>query len=121
MKKIISLLLVCVLLVCCVFALASCEKRLEGTYRNADGGATYVFEGDTVKRIINIFGFEKEDNGTYKISENHKDEVIITMFWDDGDEDDSNNDKSKFVLLEGAEGGTKYIKLDGTQYNKVED
>ena len=45
MKKIISALLVCVLLVGCMFALASCGKTLSGTYeaKIIGTGVSYEF------------------------------------------------------------------------------
>lgn len=123
MKKIISLVLVCVLLVGCVFALASCAKTLNGTYRlgDADNGTTYVFSGNTVECTISVLGFDKDTEGTYKIEENEEKELVLTITWADDDDDDTNNKTSSAVLVEGTEGGTKYIKLDGIQYNKIED
>lgn len=123
MKKIISLVLVCVLLVGCVFALASCAKTLNGTYRlgDEDNGATYEFKGNTVKLTTTVFGFGKDTEGTYEIKENEDKELILTITWADDDDDASNDKKTDYVLVEGVEGNTKYIKLDTTKYNKVEE
>lgn len=123
MKKIISLVLVCVLLVGCVFALASCAKTLSGTYQlgDDDNGTIYEFKGNTVKVTTTVFGFAKDTEGTYEIKENEDKELILTITWADDDDDASNDKKSEYVLLEGSEGNTQYIKLNGVQHNKVED
>ena len=66
MKKTLSLLLVCVLLVGCIFSLASCGKTLSGTYK-ADvvvGGTSYTFSGSKVTLTAEVLGFEKSFEGT---------------------------------------------------------
>lgn len=123
MKKIISLVLVCVLLVGCVFALASCAKTLNGKYRfGSDSfGTTYEFSGNNVEVTYYVLGFSKSAEGTYKIAENEEGKLIITITFGDDADDSADEYAGEYVLLEGNEGDTEYIKLDGIQYNKIED
>ena len=119
MKKIISALLVCVLLVGCMFALASCGKTLSGTYeaKVVGTGASYEFNGNKVTITASVLGFEKEFEGTYEITKNDEDkEVIIFTF----ESEDAESYDGEFAFAEGTEGDTKYIKIGGVQYNKVE-
>ena len=64
MKKVISMTLVCVLLLGCVFALASCGKTISGTYELAlseDNKTTYEFSGRKVTKTVTagLLGFSK--------------------------------------------------------------
>ena len=93
MKRIVSALLVCTLLLACVFTLASCGKTLSGTYSSGvgdtsiiGGGTSYTFNGKNVKIAVTggAFGFEKtvEYEGTYSIEDGK-----ITFTFDSGDKD----------------------------------
>lgn len=113
MKKTISALLVCMLLVGCIFTLASCGQTLSGSY-TADlsvlGVYTYEFNMfGKVTRTIDPFVGNDVDvaEGEYKISE---DGSKITLTFD--------GEAQTYELKTGEEGGVKYIKLDGVQYNK---
>ena len=123
MKKIISAVLVCVLLVGCIFALASCAKTLNGTYKTGSEllGGTYIFEGNKLTHIIStVGGLEKRTEGTYVISEDEEKGQIITITYPatkEGEEDTV----VTYSLVEGIEGDKEYIKIDGVQYTKVEE
>ena len=125
MKKIISAVLVCVLLVGCIFALASCAKTLNGTYEMGSGvaGASYTFKGSNVTITYKFLGTETEIKGTYVISEDEeKGQIItITIADEDAEADDADKYEGVHTLVEGTEGDKKFIKIDGVQYNKVED
>ena len=125
MKKIISAVLVCVLLVGCIFALASCAKTLNGTYEMGSGvvGASYTFKGSNVTITYKLLGTETEIEGTYVISEDEeKGQIItITIAAEDAEEEGAEDYNGVHTLVEGTEGDKKFIKIDGVQYNKVED
>ncbi len=123
MKKTISILLVCVLLLGCVFALASCAKTLSGKYEAGSDllGTTYEFKGNKVTITYKVLGFSKTADATYEIKTNEEGKEIITITLDTGAEDSADEYAGEFVLLEGKEGDTSYIKLNGVQYNKVVD
>ncbi len=119
MKKIISILLACVMLCGCVFALASCGKKLSGTYK-ADAivaGATYEFSGNKVTITAEVLSFEKSFEGTYEITENDKEETVIIFTFEN---DEAEKYDGEFSFAEGKEGDTEYIKIGGIKYNKVE-
>jgi len=119
MKRTISALLVCVLLVGCVFALASCGKTLSGKYeaKVVGTGASYEFNGSKVTITASILGFEKNFEGTYEIKKNDKDVEVIVFTFEDKD---AENYSGEFTFVEGKEGETSYIKIGGIQYNKVD-
>ena len=119
MKKIISAVLVCVLLVGCVFALASCGKTLSGTY-SAGGdtlGTTYEFSGNKVTITYKVLGFSKDIEGTYEITTNDEDKEVIIFTFADGEED-ADDYAGEFSFAEGKEGDTEYIKIGGVKYEK---
>ena len=123
MKKVVSILLVCVLLVGCVFALASCAKTLNGEYK-ADAAIisrTYKFEGNKVAITYEILGFEKTVEGTYTIAKDEEgvEKITITLNSEDKDEDGADEYEGSYEFVEGKEGDVEYIKIGGTQYNKV--
>ena len=120
MKKIISLALVCVLLVGAALALASCGKMLSGKYEADVGvaGAKYEFSGKKVTITVQVLGFEKSYEGTYKIGENDDGKETITFDFDE------NKDVSKyegtFLFAEKeTDDGVKYITIGGVPYKKV--
>ena len=109
MKKIISLDLVCALLVCSIFTLASCSKMLMGKYE-ADFGikeVTYEFEmfGKVTKTVDPIVGENTVQEGKYEFN---KEGTEITLTF--GEESTTCDFSS------GEEDGVKYIKLDGIKY-----
>ena len=132
MKKILSVLLACTLLLGCVFVFASCGKKLSGAYEYVPetgigdfiqgvtgSGTTYTFEGSKVTITYEIAGFEKNVEGTYEITENDEEETVIIFTFAE-DEEDADDYKGEFSFSEGEEDGVKYIKIGGTKYTKVE-
>ena len=123
MKKIISTILVCVLLLGCVMTLTSCGKMLSGKYElvlSESNRTSYEFSFNKVTRTITAgaLGFTKDEvtEGKYKINEVEDGEFEITFTWDvDGEE------KIETVSFsQGEEDGVKYIKLGIVKYNKVD-
>lgn len=113
MKKIVSTVLVCVLLVCTLLTLASCGKSLSGKYK-ADllaAQVTYEFEafGKVTKTTDPIVGNNVVEEGEYEFNKDG-DEITVTF----GEE------SATFSFVEGEEGDVKYIKLDGVKYEKVD-
>lgn len=119
MKRIISTLLVCVLLLGCVLTLASCGKMLSGTYSNKaelfgqSVETSYTFKGNKVTAEVkttiagNVNTTTKE--GKYAI----EDGEITFTFEEDGEE------KSEtYTFEEGEKNDVKYIKIAGVQYDK---
>ncbi len=121
MKKIISSLLVCVLLVSCVFALASCGNKLNGKYEldAAVASTSYEFSGKKVVVTYEVLGFEKSIEGKYKIAENDEGELEITFTFAD-DAEDADKYKGTYSFAEGKEGDKEYIKIAGIKYVKVD-
>ena len=123
MKRIVSTLLVCVLLLGCVLTLASCGKTLSGKYELAvseDNKTTYEFSLTKVTRTTKsgLAGFTKETvtEGKYEINEVEDGEFEITFTWDvDGKEE-----IETVAFSEGEENGVKYIKLGIFTFNKVD-
>lgn len=119
MKKIISAVLVCVLLMCCVFALASCGK-LSGTYKDAANITTFEFSGSKVTlRIDNIIGEDTVLEGKYEITEDEEGKQTITFTFDSED-DEADAWEAPMSFLEGKEGDVEYIKIGIFKYNKVD-
>ena len=123
MKRIISTILVCVLLLGCVLSLASCGKMLFGKYESKlteDNKTVYDFSIGKVTRTdtIGIAGLTKDTvtEGKYKINEVENGKFEITFTWDvDGEE------KIETVSFsQGEEDGVKYIKIGLRKYNKVD-
>lgn len=111
MKKIISMILVCVLLVGMLFTLASCGKKLKGSYSCEVGGMTmtYEFKGNkfTLTTEMEVLGQKvtTESEGTYKIK---GDEITITM----------EIDGEEFENTGSFEKGKDYIVIDGVKLTK---
>lgn len=122
MKKIVSALLVCVLLVGCMLSLASCGKTLNGTYKGTGllSGTSYAFDGNKVTITVEVPILEDIVlEGTYEITKNDKDEEVIIFSFGE-DTEDSEKYSGEYSYSEGNEGDTKFIKIGGVQYNKVE-
>ena len=113
MKKIISTILVCVLLVGSIFSLASCSKMLMGKYE-ADlvvSEISYEFGlfGKVTKTVDPIIGDDTVVEGKYEFN---KDGTEITLTF--GEESTTCDFSS------GEEDGVKYIKLDGIKFTAAE-
>ena len=124
MKKIISTILVCVLLLGCVMSFTSCSKILYGKYESevdalvAGGEVEYEFTpfGYTKTTKTEVLGFEKEtvEEGKYKITENEDGELTITFTY----KVDGKENTETFAFSQGEEDGEKYIKLGFVKYTK---
>ena len=116
MKRIISTILVCVLLLGCVFTLASCGKRLSGTYVATQEIAgqsvqvSYTFKGDkfTAEMSATVMGVTTSEKfeGTYEI----EDDKITITYEEDG---------KTVTTTSSFEKGKDYIKVDGIQLDKA--
>lgn len=122
MKKIVSTLLVCVMLVGMIFTLVSCGKILNGKYEcviSDSNRITYEFSLNKVTQTVTTgaFGYtnSKVTEGKYEINEVEENKYTITFTWDvDGEEQIETVDFS-----EGEENGVKFIKLGLVRYEKV--
>ena len=127
MKKIISTILVCVLLLGCMMSLASCSSLLIGKYEAeldavvAGGKVTYDFAAIkyTKTTTTEVLGFEKStvEEGSFKISENDDGELTITFTYEvDGEE---KTETASFS--QGEEDGVKYVKIGIVKYTRSDD
>ena len=126
MKKIISTILVCVLLLGCVMSFTSCDKLLMGKYEaELDAGiagtkTTYEFSvfKYTKTTVSQILGVDKTtvEEGSFKITENDEGEPIISFTYEvDGVEEITN-----LSFSQGEEDGVKYVKIGGIKFTKVD-
>lgn len=126
MKKVLSAILMCAILVCSLFALVSCGNELSGTYEGDDG--KFSFDGDKVTYVIpaSFLTAEMRLDGTYEIVEEEDGKTFITL---------------KFNVPSGSSGittelinsindglvnvpfvqGEDYIKINDNVYTKVGD
>ena len=126
MKKIISTILVCVLLLGCVMSFTSCSKMLLGKYETevdavvAGGKVVYEFTpfGYTKTTTTEVLGFAKDsvEEGKYKITENEDGDLTITFTY----EVDGKEEAESFSFSQGEEDGVKYVKLGLIKYTKVD-
>lgn len=116
MKRIISTILVCVLLLGCVMSLASCGKMFSGKYQ-ADiilSKNTYDFKmgGKVILTVDPVMGDTKTYEGKYNINDDTNE---ITFVFE------GNEDLSGTVdFTKGEEDGVKYVKIGGVKYTEVE-
>lgn len=115
MKKVVSSILVCVMLLSCVLVLASCAKTLSGTYENTSFGITtaYTFDGNKVSIKYSAGGFSYTYDGEYEIKDNDEGETVIVFTFGD---DDAAKYEGEHSFSQGTEDGASYIKIGGTQY-----
>ena len=121
MKKIISTLLVCVLLLGCVASLASCDRLVVGGKYELDAfvaSTSYEFGLTKVVVTYELLGQETSIEGQYKIAENEKGDLEITFTFED--EDNAKDYAGTFSFVKGTEDGTDYIKIGGVKYKKVD-
>ena len=126
MKKTLSKLLVCVLLLGCVFSLASCVVSVgpmtvvSGKYE-ADlvlGEVTYdfgMFGGVTVT-VDPIVGDSISFEGKYKV-DNSTDPHEITFTFEDSEAEEY---QGTFAFSTGEEDGVKYVKIGLVKYQKAD-
>ena len=126
MKKIISTILVCVLLLGCVMSLASCSKLLVGKYESevdavlAGGKVTYEFSAFKYTKTTTtttVLGFEKTsvEEGSFKITENDEGEPVISFTF----EVDGVKEVETYSFSQGEEDGVSYIKIGLIKYTKA--
>ena len=116
MKRIISALLVCVLLVGAMLSLASCGTMLSGKYELDAALVEVVYEFALNKVTVTVSPIVGDDyvvEGTYKIGENDKGESEITLTFA---EEDDNAKSGTFSFSKGDD----YIKIGGVKYEKVD-
>ena len=111
MKKALSMLLICVLLVGTVLTLTSCGTILFGTYTSEMLHTTYEFGFNKVTRTVEVFGDNIVEEGTYEISGDEGERKITFTF--DGDVETYN-------FSEGSEDGVKYVKIGVIKYTKAD-
>ena len=111
MKKTLKIAAVVMVVAILTLTLVACSKMLSGKYEG--DLTTYEFKGNKVIRTMEIAGFAKTEEGTYKIvdSEENEGELVIKLTF--GDETES------YSFSKGEENGVKYIKIGLFQYNKV--
>ena len=116
MKKILSTLLVCALLIGCVLTLASCGKMFAGTYERdfIIYEASYEFKigGKVILTLDPPVGDDVVYVGTYTINEDNDE---ITFEFKDEDAKEFGGTRS---FSQGVEDGEKYIKLGGVKYTE---
>ncbi len=128
MKKTISTILVCVLLVGSLLSLASCEVAgfVFGTYSRTDKiivdvTTTYEFSLTEVTKTVtteNLIGDGKNtttETMKYKVGENDEGEKVIafTVETDDGSK------TTEYSFNSGKDDGGSYIEIAGTRYYSV--
>lgn len=113
MKKIVSAILVCVLLVCTLLTLASCGKSLSGKYTGdiLVAKVTYEFAagGKVTKTTDPLVGNNVVEEGKYEFNKDGN-EITFTF----GEE------SSTHSFVEGEEGDVKYIKIDSFKFTKAD-
>ena len=115
MKKTVSIILVCALLVCSLLSLTSCGTMLMGKYRSeADlvigtSSVTYEFGlfGDVTVTVNNL-GKETVEEGKYEFND---DGTKITFTFEN---EDGTPDVTTYGFSSGTEDGKKFIKLTST-------
>ena len=128
MKKTISTILVCVLLIGSLLSLASCEVAgfVFGTYSRTDTfifdiTTTYEFSLTEVTKTVttdNPIGSGQStttETMKYKVTENEKGEKVIalTVVTDDGTK------TTEYSFNSGNDDGGYYIEIGGTRYYSV--
>ena len=119
MKKTVSMILVCALLVCTMLSLVSCGKVLNGKY-SADlsvlGTYTYEFDmlGNVTLTVDPILGDNVISEGKYEINEDG-DKITFTFENEDGEVDSKTVSFATVV-----ENDVEYLKIDGVKYTKAD-
>ena len=121
MKKTLSAILVCVMLLGCVFTLASCGNKPSGKYQSKleilgqSTTTTYDFKMNKVIVTVEteVLGNINTETSEYKYKVNKKDDGTLTI--DLTGEVDGEDKTNTYTY----EKGDDYIKIAGIQYNKV--
>ena len=122
MKKITSLVLVCALLVCCVFAFASCSMRFGkyegevdlGIYKNKVT-IEFMMSNVTVTVKNTVLGSSNTDvyEGSFEITGKGDDMEIAFDF----EEDCPIFSADSYTFYEGEDNDGKYIEIGLTRYD----
>ena len=119
MKRIISTILVCVLLLGCVMSLASCGKTLTGTYKanvlGSDVTYEFKFGGKVILTVDPLIGNTSTYEGKYTVN---NDTQEITFVFEDEDAMELYGGTKDFLPV--TEGDAKYVKIGGVKYTEVE-
>ena len=133
MKKVLSTIRVCVLIVGSLLTLASCGNTISGTYEGevnliiAKYTVTYAFNGNSVEITSTVSGAggsytSDPVTATYEIKEDENGKKTITFDYGEAEaEEGMEEDGVAVSFVEGEEEGVKYIKIAGIRYNKVEN
>ena len=128
MKKTVSTILVCVLLIGSLLSLASCEVAgfVFGTYSRTDTfivdiTTTYEFSLTEVTKTVttdNLIGNGQStttETMKYKVTENEKGEkvIVLTVETNDGSK------TTEYSFNSGSDDGGSYIEIGGTRYYSV--
>ena len=121
MKKTLSAILVCVMLLGCVFTLASCGNKPSGKYQakleilGQSTTTTYDFKMNKVIVTVEteVLGNINTETTEYKYKVNKKDDGTLTI---DLTGEVEGEEKTNTYTYEK---GDDYIKIAGIQYNKV--
>ncbi len=132
MKRVLSSILVCVLLVGALLSLASCGNTISGTYEGrysvmglAEYTVTYSFDGNNVEiksQLTSAIGSLNPAtvNATYELGEDEEGNKTITFNYGEAEAKDGMAEGGVALsFTEGEEDGVKYIKIGGVKYNKV--
>lgn len=127
MKKTIKLLAVVMVIAMLSVSLVACGKTVSGKYSATfdigiyETTTTYEFGmfGKVTRTVVSkTFGSDPDTvvtEGKYELLEDPENpDKYIIAFEFEGEE------RATASFVEGTEEGTKYIKLDGRQYNKVD-
>ncbi len=117
MKRIISTLLVCVLLVGCVMTLASCGIIM-GTYKNETTTVEFSFNKVTITDKTEILGavVSKTYEAKYEIKDSDDGKTIVFTYEEGADKHLVLNGEKTFE--QGEVDGEKYIKIGLIKYVK---
>lgn len=130
MKKIISTVLLCVLLVSSLFVLASCNT-ISGTYAGtldvgiASYTVTYEFKGNDVtvsSKLSTVIGdlTPASVSGTYELGEDEEGNKTITFDYSSEDDVDGAEEEGVAVSFnQGSDDDGKYIEIAGVKYYEV--
>ena len=121
MKKLVSLILVCLLLVSCVAGFSSCGKMLAGEYKNTLAGISYAFSLNKVTVTVGNLMFDDTIyEGTYELKQNDDGVYdIITFTFENEDAQKLFGGDHSFA--EGVENGASYIRIGIVTFDKVEN
>ncbi len=121
MKRILSVVLACALLVGCVMMFASCG--LSGKYEAnlALAEVSYEFKGSKViVEVDPIIGDDVVLNGSYKLGKDDDGNETITITFEDTSSEEAKEYGGTFSFAKGEENGEKYIKIGMVKY-ELED